>query len=56
MRRIAIDMDEVMVDLILKHLALFNENYNEKPIFRKKNRLFASRNQDFKLPFPRCHS
>lgn len=43
MRRIAIDMDEVMADLILKHLALFNENYNEKPIFRRKNRPSASK-------------
>ena len=29
MKRIAIDMDEVIVDFISKHLKLFNQNYNE---------------------------
>lgn len=29
MRRIAIDMDEVIADFIPKHLALFNQKYNE---------------------------
>ncbi|WP_201715622.1 5' nucleotidase, NT5C type [Rossellomorea arthrocnemi] len=29
MKRIAIDMDEVMADLHKKHLDLFNKNYNE---------------------------
>ncbi|MCR8849320.1 hypothetical protein NQ095_12940 [Rossellomorea sp. SC111] len=29
MKRIAIDMDEVIVDLHKKHLNLFNEKYNE---------------------------
>lgn len=29
LKRIAIDMDEVIVDFISKHLKLFNQNYNE---------------------------
>ncbi|MBE6184047.1 hypothetical protein G4D61_02195 [Bacillus ginsengihumi] len=29
MKRIAIDMDEVIADFIPKHLALFNRDYNE---------------------------
>ncbi|MDQ0916382.1 hypothetical protein [Paenibacillus sp. V4I5] len=29
MKRIAIDMDEVIADFNLKHLRLFNHDYNE---------------------------
>lgn len=30
MKRIAIDMDEVITDLLVKHVAVFNEAYNEQ--------------------------
>ncbi|MBM7583666.1 5'(3')-deoxyribonucleotidase [Bacillus pakistanensis] len=30
MKRIAIDMDEVMADFISKHLSIYNLHYNER--------------------------